>query len=529
MWLAHKQHFDAEPEPASKLAVFSTGPAIRSNQWNLITEIIGTFVLVFVILTFGGTPSGLGPLAVALLVVGIGVSLGGPTGYAINPARDLGPRIAHALLPIKGKGSSDWSYSWIPVVGPLIGGGLAGLVASGRADHRPPSAVTNHPLNSVQLPRQTDKDVNMNQYVIAIDQGTTSTRAIVFDHSGSIVSSGQMEHEQIFPQAGWVEHDPAEIWNNTREVIGSALSKANLTRHDIAAVGITNQRETAVVWDKTTGEADLQRDRLAGHPHPADRGRARQGRRPERFKQKVGLPLATYFSGTKIKWILDNVEGARAKAEAGDLVFGNTDCWVLWNLTGGTDGGVHVTDVTNASRTMFMDLETLSWDEEILDAFGVPASMMPAIKSSSEVYGTVAHLAAAARGSRRRHPGRPAGRDVRPGGVRRRRGQEHLRHRLLPDLQHGRGDRPLEERAADHRRLQARRRGAALRAGGLHRRHRFADPVAARQPRHDQQRPGGRDARGLGRGQRRRVLRAGVLRPLRAVLALRRPRRASSA
>jgi glycerol uptake facilitator protein len=130
MWLAHKQHFDLEQEPASQLAVFSTGPAIRSNQWNLITEIIGTFVLVFVILTFGGTPSGLGPLSVALLVVGIGVSLGGPTGYAINPARDLGPRIAHALLPIKGKGSSDWSYSWIPVVGPLIGGALGGLVAA---------------------------------------------------------------------------------------------------------------------------------------------------------------------------------------------------------------------------------------------------------------------------------------------------------------------------------------------------------------------------------------------------------------
>jgi len=130
MWLAHKQHFDLEQEPASQLAVFSTGPAIRSNLWNLVTEIIGTFVLVFVILTFGGTPSGLGPLAVALLVVGIGVSLGGPTGYAINPARDLGPRIAHALLPIKGKGSSDWSYSWIPVVGPLIGGGLGGIVAA---------------------------------------------------------------------------------------------------------------------------------------------------------------------------------------------------------------------------------------------------------------------------------------------------------------------------------------------------------------------------------------------------------------
>ncbi|MBG6180090.1 glycerol kinase GlpK [Arthrobacter sp. CAN_A1] len=229
----------------------------------------------------------------------------------------------------------------------------------------------------------------MSKYVIAIDQGTTSSRAIVFDHSGDIVSSGQKEHEQIFPKAGWVEHDPMEIWNNTREVIGNALSKANLTRHDIAAVGITNQRETAVVWDKTTGQPVYNaivwqdtRTQSIVDELAADGG-------VERFKQMVGLPLATYFSGTKIKWILDNVEGARAKAEAGDLIFGNTDSWVTWNLTGGTDGGVHITDVTNASRTMFMDLETLSWDDSILAAFGVPKSMMPEIKSSSEVYGTV--------------------------------------------------------------------------------------------------------------------------------------------
>lgn len=227
----------------------------------------------------------------------------------------------------------------------------------------------------------------MSKYVIAIDQGTTSSRAIVFDHSGSIVSTGQLEHEQIFPQAGWVEHDPKEIWNNTREVIGQALSKANITRHDIATIGITNQRETAVVWDKNTGEPVYNAivwqdtrtqaivDRLA-----ADGG-------VERFKDTVGLPLATYFSGTKIVWILENVEGARERAEAGDLIFGTTDSWVLWNLTGGVDGGVHVTDVTNASRTLFMDLKTLAWDQSILDAFGVPASMLPEIKSSSEVYG----------------------------------------------------------------------------------------------------------------------------------------------
>jgi glycerol kinase len=225
-------------------------------------------------------------------------------------------------------------------------------------------------------------------YVLAIDQGTTSSRAIIFDKSGSIVSTGQLEHEQIFPKAGWVEHDPKEIWNNVREVIGQALSKANLTRHDIAAVGITNQRETAVVWDKTTGEPIYNAivwqdtrtqsivDRLA-----ADGG-------VERFKEIVGLPLATYFSGTKIVWILENVDGAREKAEAGDLIFGTTDTWVLWNLTGGVNGGVHATDVTNASRTLFMDLKTLSWRQDILDVFGVPASMLPEIRSSSEVYGT---------------------------------------------------------------------------------------------------------------------------------------------
>jgi glycerol kinase len=227
----------------------------------------------------------------------------------------------------------------------------------------------------------------MADYVLAIDQGTTSSRAIIFDKAGSIVSTGQLEHEQIFPKAGWVEHDPAEIWRNTGEVIGQALGKANLTRHDIAAVGITNQRETAVVWDRTTGEPVYNAivwqdtrtqsivDRLA-----ADGG-------VERFKEQVGLPLATYFSGTKIVWILENVPGAREKAEAGDLLFGTTDTWVLWNLTGGVEGGVHATDVTNASRTMFMDLETLQWDDEILAAFGVPRSMLPEIKSSSEVYG----------------------------------------------------------------------------------------------------------------------------------------------
>jgi glycerol kinase len=229
----------------------------------------------------------------------------------------------------------------------------------------------------------------MSDYVIAIDQGTTSTRAIVFDKKGSIVQSGQLEHRQILPRAGWVEHDPLEIWNNTREVIGQALSRADITRHDIAAVGITNQRETAVVWDRTTGKpvynAIVWQDTRT--QSIVDELAAEGGR--DRFKDIVGLPLATYFSGTKIKWILDNVDGAREKAEAGELLFGNTDAWVLWNLTGGVDGGVHVTDVTNASRTLFMDLETLDWREDILEVFGVPRSMLPTIKSSSEVYGQV--------------------------------------------------------------------------------------------------------------------------------------------
>ncbi|WP_341394994.1 glycerol kinase GlpK [Arthrobacter sp. G119Y2] len=226
-------------------------------------------------------------------------------------------------------------------------------------------------------------------YIIAIDQGTTSSRAIVFDHDGNIVSTGQKEHEQIFPRAGWVEHDPEEIWTNVREVVGTALSKANLTRHDIAAVGITNQRETAVVWDKTTGKpvynAIVWQDTRT---QPTVNELSKDGGL-DRYKEQVGLPLATYFSGTKIKWILDNVEGARERAEAGDLLFGNTDSWIVWNLTGGTDGGVHITDVTNASRTLFMNLDSLTWNEDILRDFGVPLSMMPEIKSSSEVYGTV--------------------------------------------------------------------------------------------------------------------------------------------
>ncbi|MBA3989563.1 MAG: glycerol kinase GlpK [Propionibacteriales bacterium] len=229
----------------------------------------------------------------------------------------------------------------------------------------------------------------MAEYIASIDQGTTSTRCMIFDKSGSVIAVDQKEHEQIFPRAGWVEHDATEIWNNTRDVIGGALAKANLNSDNIDAVGITNQRETALVWDKTTGEPvcnaivwqDTRTQKICDEL-------AELGGGAERYKAKVGLPLATYFSAPKVRWILDNVDGAREKAEAGDLVFGNMDTWLLWNLTGGVErGGVHVTDVTNASRTMLMDLTTLSWDEEIAGEMKIPMSMLPEIKSSSEVYG----------------------------------------------------------------------------------------------------------------------------------------------
>jgi glycerol kinase len=228
----------------------------------------------------------------------------------------------------------------------------------------------------------------MSSFVLAIDQGTTSTRAIVFDHGGSVVSVGQLEHQQIFPRAGWVEHDPIEIWNNTREVVGQALSKANITRHVIAAVGITNQRETTVVWDRTTGKPVYNAIVWQDTRTQPIVDRIAQGDL-DRFKATVGLPLATYFSGTKIAWILENVDGARASAEAGNLLFGTTDSWLLWNLTGGIEGGVHATDVTNASRTLLMDLQTCAWDETIAAEFGIPLSMLPRIRSSSDAFGTI--------------------------------------------------------------------------------------------------------------------------------------------
>ena len=229
---------------------------------------------------------------------------------------------------------------------------------------------------------------NMSEkFVLAIDQGTTSSRAIVFNHEGKIVGSGQEEHEQIFPRAGWVEHDPKEIWAKVQKVVELALADAGKTKDDLVAVGITNQRETTVVWNKETGEP-VYNAIVWQDTRTAKIVEELGGGNQDKYKERVGLPLATYFCGPKVKWILDNVPGARDQAEGGQLVMGTIDSWVIWNLTGGVNGGVHITDVTNASRTMLMDLTTLSWDAEIAADMTIPMSMLPEIKSSAEVYGT---------------------------------------------------------------------------------------------------------------------------------------------
>jgi glycerol kinase len=228
----------------------------------------------------------------------------------------------------------------------------------------------------------------MASYVAAIDQGTTSSRCMIFDHSGGVVAVDQVEHEQILPRAGWVEHDPLEIWSNVRQVCAGALAKADLFASEIAAVGITNQRETTVIWDRKTGEPvynaivwqDTRTDAIVDELASGESGK-------DRYHAKTGLTLSPYFSGTKIRWILDNVDGVRQRAENGELMFGNMDTWLLWNSTGGPNGGQHITDPTNASRTLLMDLRTLTWDPDICAEMGVPMSLLPEIRSSSEVYG----------------------------------------------------------------------------------------------------------------------------------------------
>lgn len=227
----------------------------------------------------------------------------------------------------------------------------------------------------------------MTKFVAAIDQGTTSTRFMIFDHASRVVSAAQLEHKQIYPKPGWVEHDPMEIWQRTQQVIRAGLAQAKIKLNEIAAVGVTNQRETVVVWERATGKPICnavvwQDTRTSDICHKLAKGGGQN-----KFRRRTGLPVATYFSGPKIKWILDHVRGARTRAKQGKLLFGNVDTWLIWNLTGGPKGGVHVTDVTNASRTMLMNLKTLDWDMELLEVLGIPRSLLPEIRSSSEIYG----------------------------------------------------------------------------------------------------------------------------------------------
>ncbi|MEU8919058.1 glycerol kinase GlpK [Streptomyces nigrescens] len=234
----------------------------------------------------------------------------------------------------------------------------------------------------------TERTAKTEKYVAAIDQGTTSSRCIIFDHGGAIVAVDQREHRQIFPKPGWVEHDATEIWSKVQAVVAGALAKAGLRADQLSALGITNQRETTVLWDRATGRPvhhaivwqDTRTSQLCAELGGADG--------QDRFREATGLPLASYFSGPKAAWLLDEVPGLRARAERGEIAFGTIDSWLIWNLTGGTDGGVHVTDVTNAGRTMLMNLSTLQWDPAILSAMNVPAAILPEIRSSAEVYGT---------------------------------------------------------------------------------------------------------------------------------------------
>ena len=230
----------------------------------------------------------------------------------------------------------------------------------------------------------------MADVVAALDQGTTSTRCLLVNHGGEVVASHQLEHEQIYPKPGWVEHDPDEVWQKTEEVIGGALQKAGIAGGGIAALGITNQRETTVVWDKKTGKP--LHPAIVWQDTRTDTICAELGRNggQDRFRDKTGLPLATYFSGPKIRWLLEEISGLRQAAERGDALFGNMDTWLIWNLTGGTSGGSHVTDVTNASRTQLMSLRGLDWDQDILDVMDIPRAMLPDIRPSSdpETYGT---------------------------------------------------------------------------------------------------------------------------------------------
>ncbi len=374
-------------------------------------------------------------------------------------------------------------------------------------------------------PRGPGANSRMRDFVGAIDQGTTSTRFFVFDHDARVVAHQQLEHSQLLPRPGWVEHDPLEILERVRTVMRAALAEARLTASDLAALGITNQRETTVVWDRLTGLPytnaivwqDVRTDRIVS-------GIERDGRAPV-VRERTGLPPATYFSAAKIQWILQNVDAAREGAAAGTACSGTIDSWLLWNLTGGPKGGRHITDVTNASRTMLMDLGTLSWDDELLDMFAVPRHVLPEIRPSTGIFGDIfpegtgkAAVPLTAR------PGRPACGHDRPGVPEPGRGQEHLWDGQFPVGQHGDRDREVQERPSQHAVLPDGRTAGGLCAGGVGSRDGCGRAMAPGPARGHKQRLRGRDP---GRGRRRLrwcLFRPGLLRPFRPVLALGRPR-----
>ena len=319
-------------------------------------------------------------------------------------------------------------------------------------------------------------------FVLAIDQGTTSSRAIVFRGDISIAASAQQEFPQHFPASGWVEHEPEDIWTSTVATCREALKKAGIGAKDIAAIGITNQRETTVVWDRATGTA-VHRAIVWQDRRTADicAKLKSEGHEPA-ISAKTGLIIDPYFSGTKVAWILDHVPGARARAERGELMFGTVDCYLLWRLTGGK---VHATDATNASRTLLFNIHTGQWDDELLKILRVPRSMLPEVKDSSAKFGDSVPELFGGADRDLRHRRRPAGRDHRAGLLLARHDQVDLRHRLLCAAQHRHDAGRLEEQAADDDRLSARRQ-THLRAGRLDLRRRLLGAMAARRPRHHQ-------------------------------------------
>ena len=508
--------------------IFSTLPGNGAYQVSITNaffdQVVGTAILVFVIFaltTASNNPplANIGPLFVGLLVVGIGMAWGVNAGYAINPARDLGPRLAslaHRLLHRDGgperqplllgahrrsaaRRADRWRHlqavdRGLPARGGCRRGDPAGVRAPGGRQHRP--HVLTHPTSHHHVNGQENL---MPDFVGAVDQGTTSTRFMIFDHGGNEVARHQLEHEQILPQAGLGGARPGGDLGAHRASVIAYGARARPTCRPPTSPRSGSPTSARPPWCGTskTGRPyynaivwqDTRTDQIASKLERDGHG--------DTIRHKAGIPPATYFSGGKIQWILDNVDGVREAAEKGDAIFGNTDAWLLWHLTGGNDGGVHVTDPTNASRTMLMDLETLEWDDELLAIFDIPRSMLPEIKPSScpEGYGTT--LSDGPLGGEvplTGDPRRPAGGDRRPGLLRPRRGQEHLRHRQLHAAQHRHRDGPLQVRAAHHGRLQVRRRGHRLLPRGLDRRHRLGGAVAARPARHHQRRRRSRES-----------------------------------